>query len=253
MRLTVVGCSGSYPGPDSAASCYLVEAPHEGRTWSLVLDLGNGAFGPLQAATDVFDVDAVLLSHLHADHCVDLTAYYVVLRYHPARTMRPLAVYGPTNTVERIDRAYGPPGQPLVAREFDFHDWSKDAPLRIGPFRIDVTRVAHPVEAYAIRVEHDGRRLVYSGDTGPCDALVDIARDADLLLCDASLLEGESNPVDLHLTGRQAAEHASRAGARRLVLTHIPPWYDAQRVLAEASLAYDGPLELAKPGASYEI
>jgi ribonuclease BN (tRNA processing enzyme) len=175
VRLTIVGCSGSYPGPDSAASCYLVEAEHAGRTWRLVLDLGNGAFGPLQAVTDVFDVDAVLLSHLHADHCVDLTAYFVMRKYHPDGPRRPLPVYGPTDTAQRMDRAYGPPGQLLMARQFEFHTWAEASPLRIGPFSIKVARVHHPVETYAISVEHDGRRLVYSGDTGPCESLLGLA------------------------------------------------------------------------------
>ncbi|HLL07499.1 MAG TPA: MBL fold metallo-hydrolase [Nocardioidaceae bacterium] len=253
MRLTIVGCSGSYPGPDSAASCYLVEAPYAGRTWRLVLDLGNGAFGPLQAATDVFDVDAVLISHLHADHCVDLTAYFVARKFHPSGPRRPLSVYGPADIAQRVDRAYGSPGELLKARQFEFHVWGEVAPLRIGPFGIQVARVHHPVETYAISVEHDGRRLVYSGDTGPCDSLVSLAAYADLLLCEASFREGRENPSDLHMTGGQAGDHATRAGARMLVLTHVPPWYDPAGALAEAQLTYDGPLELAKPGATYDI
>jgi ribonuclease BN (tRNA processing enzyme) len=254
VRLTVVGCSGSYPGPSSAASCYLLEAVDEGRTWRLVLDLGNGAFGDLQAAADVFDLDAVLLSHLHADHCLDLTAYYVARKYHPnGRPRPPLAVYGPTDTAARMSRAYDLPGQPHFASEFTFQVWAPETPVRIGPFDVEVARVAHPVEAYALRIEHEGRRLVYSGDTGPCEALADLARDADLMLCEASFREGGDNPPDLHMTGREAADHATRAGARRLVLTHIPPWHDPQRILADATPAYDGPLELAKPGATYDI
>jgi ribonuclease BN (tRNA processing enzyme) len=113
--------------------------------------------------------------------------------------------------------------------------------------------VAHPVPAYAIRVEHDGKVLVYSGDTGPCGALVELAGGADLLLCEASFLDGVAVPPDLHLTGRQAGEHAQLAGARRLVLTHVPPWYDPAQPVREARAAYDGPVEAARSGACYEI
>jgi ribonuclease BN (tRNA processing enzyme) len=113
--------------------------------------------------------------------------------------------------------------------------------------------VAHPVTAYGLRILADGRTLAYSGDTGTCDALVETARDADLFLCEASFVEGGDNPPDLHLTGAEAGVMATEAGARRLVLTHVPPWHDPQVMLAEAHLTYDGPLELAVPGETYDI
>ena len=101
MRLTIVGCAGSFPGPDSAASCYLVEADDDaGRRWRVLLDLGSGALGPLQRHLPLADLDAVLLSHLHPDHCADLCGLYVALRYNPAgRPERRLPVYGPTTLV----------------------------------------------------------------------------------------------------------------------------------------------------------
>ena len=254
MRLTVVGCSGSFPGPDSAASCYLVEAPHDGGTFRLVLDLGSGALGVLQRYTDLFAVDAVLLSHLHADHCLDLCPYYVVRKYFPdGQQHPPLPVYGPVGTAERVARAYTLAGAPGMRGEFHFRELAGERPLQLGPFAVTVAQVRHPVTTYAIRLDCGGSRLVYSGDTGPCQALVELASSADLLLCEASFLENGENPPDLHMTGREAAEHATRAGAGRLVLTHIPPWNDPQRVRAEAAQAYDGPLELAAPGATYEI
>jgi ribonuclease BN (tRNA processing enzyme) len=104
-----------------------------------------------------------------------------------------------------------------------------------------------------MRVEHDGRSLVFSGDTGPTDALVTLAQGADLLLCEASFVEGADNGPGLHLTGRQAGDHAQRAGVGRLLLTHIPPWRDPDRALAEATPAFDGPVELARPHATYDV
>src|SRR5262245_38008969 len=106
MRLTIVGCAGSFPGPDSAASCYLVEAPYDGRTFRFVLDMGNGALGPLQRYVPFDEIDAVALSHLHADHCFDLASLYVVRRYHPKGAMSRIPVYGPEDTAARMARAY---------------------------------------------------------------------------------------------------------------------------------------------------
>ena len=105
MQLTIVGCSGSYPGPDSPASCYLVQAEHEGRTWNILMDLGNGALGALHRYVDPLDIDAVFLSHLHADHCIDMTSYYVLRKYHPSGEQEPLPVWGPRRTARRLARA----------------------------------------------------------------------------------------------------------------------------------------------------
>lgn len=247
MRLTVVGCSGSFPGPQSPASCYLVE--HDGAR--IVLDLGNGALGPLAAHADLRALDAVLLSHLHADHCLDLTSLYVARRYHPdGPPATPLAVRGPAGTDRRIADAYraGPRDRDgAMGLVFRFVEHSPD-PVQVGPFTVSVARVAHPVPAYAIRVEAGGRSLVYSGDTGPTPALVELARGADLALFEASFLTGPANPTGLHMTGRQAAEHAREAGVARLVLTHLVSWNDPQATLAEGRSAFDGELALAAPG-----
>ncbi|CAA9327114.1 MAG: Metal-dependent hydrolases of the beta-lactamase superfamily III [uncultured Nocardioidaceae bacterium] len=252
MRLTVIGCSGSFPGPESAASSYLVEAPYEGRTYRLLLDLGSGALGALQRHCDPRDLDAVVLSHLHADHCLDLCGLHVLLRYHPEGHGRRIPVWGPDGTADRLARAYDLPVDPGMHDEFEFAAFPATT-MQLGPLEVDVTPVVHPVEAYAIRVRAEGRTLVYSGDTGPCAGLVDFARDADLLLAEASFVESADNPADLHLTGRQAAEHAVAADVGRLVLTHVPPWTAPDEVLADAATVAKMPFELARPGASYDL
>ncbi|MGH3495905.1 MAG: MBL fold metallo-hydrolase [Nocardioidaceae bacterium] len=252
MRLTIVGCSGSFPGPDSPASCYLVEAAWQGRTYRLVLDMGSGALGALQRVVPGLDIDAVALSHLHADHCIDLAAMYVVRRYHPDGPWPALPVFGPPGTAARLARAYDLPEEPGMASQFEVSEWGPE-PVRLGPFELTVARVAHPVEAYAIRVASNGSTLVYSGDTGPCDALVTLAKEADTLLAESSFVESRSNPPDLHMTGRDAAEAARAAGARRLLLTHIPPWTDRDEVLGDARPHFVGDVELVKPFASYDI
>jgi ribonuclease BN (tRNA processing enzyme) len=252
MKLTVIGCSGSYPGPQAPASCYLVEADHEGRTWRLLLDMGSGSLGELHNHTDPLGIDAVLLSHLHADHCLDLCGYYVMRKYHPKGAQPRIPVWGPADTDRRMAKAYDLDENPGMNEEFDFLEHGSE-PMAFGPFTITAHRVAHPVTAYALRVEAGGRVLTYSGDTGACEALVDAARDADLFLAEAAFREGDKNPVAIHLTGKEAAQAALDAGVERLVLTHIPAWHDKERALTEAKEVWDGPLDLAERGAVYEV
>jgi ribonuclease BN (tRNA processing enzyme) len=255
MRLTIIGCSGSLPGPASAASCYLVEAEdRSGRTWRLVLDLGNGSLGPLQSRTRLRDIDAVLLSHLHADHCLDLCGYYVALKYDPnGGAGRRIPVYGPDGTADRMARAYDLPPDPGMAAEFEFLTWAGGEPVELGPFRVTPHRVLHPVEAYAMRLEgpsEDGgtRTLVYTGDTDSCRGVEDAADAADLLLAEAAFEEGRDAERGIHLTGRRAGELATSANARQLLLTHLPPWNDAATALRHARAAYAGDVQLARPG-----
>jgi len=255
MRLTIVGCSGSYPGPDSAASCYLLEARdedgHDDRTWRLLLDLGNGALGALHRYADPLAVDAVVLSHLHADHCLDLCGYYVLRKYHPDGAQPRIPVWGPTGTAARLARAYDLSPTPGMTREFDFRAF--DGAFRVGPFEIEPTPVAHPVDAYALRVTVGERTLTYSGDSAVCAELDRAADRADLFLVEASFVDGADNPPDVHLTGREAGETAARAGAARVVLTHVPPWHEPARALAEAAEVYAGRVDLAVPGATYDV
>jgi len=256
VKLTIVGCSGSYPGPDSPASCYLVqhEAPDENgtpRTWSILLDMGNGALGALQKYVDPLAVDAVFLSHLHADHCIDMTSYYVLRKYHPSGHQPPVPVWGPKGTPRRLARAYDLPRKPGMGEEFDFRRYR--GAVRVGPFQVTPYAVDHPVPAYGLRITAGEVTLAYSGDTGPTPALLEIARDADLFLVEASFRSGDDNPPSLHLTGAEAGEYAARAGAKQVVVTHLPPWHDAATIMAEVGPAYGGPVYQAEAGAVYRL
>lgn len=257
MKLRVLGCSGSFPGPDSPASSYLLETPWsgsvDGTTFRMVLDMGSGAMGALQRHVDPFAVDAVGLSHLHADHCLDLCSYYVARKYHPNGPRPRIPVFGPYATADRMAAAYGLPLEPGMREEFEFLPWAVGHPLRLGPYRVTAAVVNHPVAAYALRFEFQGKVLVYSGDSGPSQALQDLARNADLFVCEATFLSSQPYPPDVHLTGVETGTYARKAGVKRLVVTHVPPWTDRAKVLAEVASAFDGPTELAAPGATYEI
>jgi ribonuclease BN (tRNA processing enzyme) len=256
MRLTVIGCSGSYPGPDSAASCYLLEAPDpedSERTWRILLDLGSGALGALHRHVDPLTIDAVFVSHLHADHFFDLAGYYVMRKYHPDGVQPRIPVWGPRSTKARVAKAYGLPEQPGMTEEFHFRRIRRKRPVTVGPFTVSFCRVDHPVESYALRVECGGRVLVYSGDTAKCEELVELARGAHLLLAEAAFRDDADNPPNVHMTGSEAATVAREAGVGLLVLTHIPPWHEKRLAIDEAYGHFDGRVLLAAEGAVYEV
>ena len=246
MKLTVVGCSGSAPGPKSAASSYLVE--HDG--FRLLLDLGNGAFGPLQGYVDPASIDAVFLSHLHADHCLDVAPYVVWLRYSGRAAGGRVPLYAPVAAERRLALAYDTDGEALT----DVFDFVPVGPgsFTLGPFEVSLARTAHPIECYAIRLEAAGRSLVYTGDTGPCERVIELAREADVLLSEAAHPPGSGLPPALHLTGREAGQTATEAGVGRLLITHIPSWVDEIGQLFAASQVFSE-TELVRPGATYEI
>jgi ribonuclease BN (tRNA processing enzyme) len=260
VRITIVGCSGSFPGAGSPASCYLVEA--EG--FRMLMDLGSGGLGEMQRYADLYEIDAVCLSHLHADHCLDVCGYAVARTFSPDGPKPRIPVYGPAQAEVRLGRALaadpaahdagaGPAGD-RITDAFDFVTITPGT-FEIGPLRVTAARMNHPVETHGFRLEHAGRSLAYSADTGETDALVGLARGADVLLSEASFVEPNPSapplPAGLHLTARQAGEHAARAGAGQLVLTHLVPWNDRNRSLDEAGQTFRGPLSLAAPGLGF--
>jgi ribonuclease BN (tRNA processing enzyme) len=248
VRLTVVGCAGSHPGPDSACSAYLVE--QDG--FALLLDLGNGALGPLQKYLDPRDLDALYLSHLHGDHWLDLVPLAHVRRHDPAGPAPVLSVVAPAAERDRIAGAFGQPASSLD----DVFAFREPSDGSIGPFDVRVIRTAHPVETHAIRLTArslttHGKSLVYTADTGPFASLAPFARGADLLLAEAGAREHIADPI--HLTGTDAGQLARDAAVGRLVVTHVAPWDDAALAFEAAQTAFGGETTLARPGACYEL
>lgn len=251
----MVGHSGSFPGPSSPASCYLLQSDLEGRVWSIVLDLGNGAIGALQRYVDPRSLDAVFLSHLHPDHCLDLCSLYVMRTYQPGGPAgRLMPVYGPAGTSGRMARAYGVDQAETLTDQFTFGSFTEGVPTTVGPFMVTPFRVEHPVEAYGLRVEADGVVVAYSGDTDLCDGLSDVCRDADLMLADSAFVDGRDSITGVHMSGSRAARAALAAGGvRRLMLTHIPAWNDPEVCRSQAALVWPGEVEVAEPGRTYEV
>jgi ribonuclease BN (tRNA processing enzyme) len=243
VQVTVVGCAGSFPGPDSPASCYLIDADG----YRIVLDLGSGAVGALQRYTSLYEVDAVCLSHQHSDHCLDMCGYCVARMYHPEGPRPRIPVYAPAGMADRLARAHGlEPGHGMV-EAFDFITLEPGT-IQIGPVTVTTGHMNHPVETFGFRLEHGGKTLAYSADTGPTEQLVELAEGADVLLSEASFLAGPGLPDNLHLTAAQAGEHAARAGVGELVLTHLVVWYDSAASMEQAAQTFDGKLTMAATG-----
>src|SRR5262249_321067 len=201
VRITVLGCSGSVVGPDSPASGYLLRAPD---TPPLVIDFGGGVLGALQRYADPASVH-VLLSHLHADHCLDMPGLFVWRRYHPSsRPQGKAMLYGPSDTWSRLGAASSPyaGGIPTPSHIFAVHPWVDAESVEVGALTVTPRVVAHPTESYGLRItDPSGASFVYSGDTGVCDQLVELARDADVFLCEASWTHAPDRPPALHLSG----------------------------------------------------
>lgn len=254
--MTILGCSGSVPRPDAAASGYLLEADG----YLLGIELGNGVLARLMALRDPFALNALLLSHLHPDHCADFSALTVYRRYHAAPPYDPrarrLPVYAPAEAPERLACAHAADAAERADADlgdvYEFHPLAA-GDLRLGPWHIRVVPMRHPTEAFGFRISDGERVLAYTGDTAHCAGLDELATGADLLLAEASWTDAPERPAGVHLSGVEAGQLAARAGVGRLVVTHVQPWTDANAVLAEARGAYRGDARLAEQNAVYQL
>jgi ribonuclease BN (tRNA processing enzyme) len=236
--LTVLGCDGSWPGPGGAGSGYLLRV---GGT-HLLLDAGPGTFAVLQTLVDPSEVDAVVISHHHADHWTDLYAVDTQARFGGRRS--PLPVYAPAEVARRAD----PERTPLL----EWHDVTDGSRAGVGEVSCAFHRTDHADETLAVRVDGGGRALGYSADTGPDWSPDVLGSGLDLLLCEATYT-AEHEGTAGHLSGRQAGAAARAAGAQRLVLTHRWPTVTARAVVEEAEAAFGGPVEQAAIGKEFTL
>jgi len=252
VRITVLGKSPAWQDAGGACSGYLVE--EGGRC--LLLDCGNGVFSKLRAVRDFTTVDDIVLTHLHADHFIDLVPYAYALAYSPgAQDAGPRPVLhappGGRATFRRITGAWD--AEELIERAFDVREYDSAAELQLGTLRVRFREVPHFIRTHAVRIGAGAASFTFGADCGPNDAVVELARGSDLLLLEATLEHPETEAPRGHLTPAEAGEHAQRAGAQRLVLTHISDDLDAAWACAEAGRAFEGPVEVAREGAVYTL
>ena len=212
MKLTIIGCTGSMSGPDAPASCYLVQARGAGpdggqRVFSLVLDMGPGSMGQLLNHVDPAELDAIAISHCHADHMVDLVGMHVYRRWNPAGALEPVLTLGPAELPARLNGVDGSPSTEAYATEFLFRTAVPGQSVNVGPLTITPFAALHPVEAYGYRVEgpaEDGSgtaAVAFTGDTDLCETMAEMADGVDLLLAEAAFVEGRDPLRGMHLTG----------------------------------------------------
>lgn len=240
MRVTVLGCRGGYPAFGRACSGYLVEAD-DVRIW---VDAGAGTLNELLYRWDPWELDAIWISHLHADHWTDLPIALHRMALTRPHGAAPIDVYGPPGWVDgtgvtarwRLQDA----DPVLVAHELtDGHRYEVGS-VSLGAYLTD-----HAVETFGVRIEHASGVLGYTADSAPCEAVVKIGRDADLFLCEAAA-RTEDSP--LHMSPAQAGQVARQAGPGLLVLTHLWPTTDGRQARAQAAAEFDGEVEVARQG-----
>ncbi len=214
---------------------------------ALLLDCGSGVLSRLQRHIGLEELDAVVLSHYHWDHIADIGClqYAVRVQMDLGSRRKPLAVYGHAASTRFADLSYLDYCQGYPVDEA--------RPLQLGELRLTFSRNVHPDPCFSIRLERTGSTLVYISDTGWCDALVNTARGADLLLCEASLYDEYRGRIPGHLTAGEAGAIAARAGVRRLVLTHLPHFGRHHLLVEQARSRFEGPVELAGPGKCWQL
>lgn len=243
LSITVLGCSGSYAAPDTACSGYLVE----GAGQHVVVDLGPGTLANLQRHVALSDIDAVVLSHSHPDHWVDLTGLRTARRY--TYELDGLPVYG---TAETRSLAAGLCSG--LEPTFDWQVTSDGASFHVGDLHFTLSTTDHYVETTAIRVDDPttGRSLAYSADTGPGWSFSSLGDGIDLAVCEATYATDDEAEGILHLSAAQAGTMARAAGVGELVLTHLYPRTDVDEVRAVGSAAFGAPISIAKTHERYQ-
>jgi ribonuclease BN (tRNA processing enzyme) len=263
VRITVLGKSPAWQDAGGACSGYLIE---EGDT-AVLLDCGNGVFAKLRERIDYTDLDAVVISHVHADHFIDLVPYSYALLLTPRQQPVPVAGHPGTDDPAR-PRLVVPPGAPttfrtvvgawgddeLIEQAFAVEEYDATSTVEIGPLTVTFAEVPHYVLTHAITFTGAaGGRFTFGADCRPCDELVEAARETDLLLVEATLPRPERTGIRGHLTPAEAGEHGRRAGAHRLVLTHLSDELDVDWAREQGSEGFGAPVEVAREGDVFEV
>jgi ribonuclease BN (tRNA processing enzyme) len=249
FSITVLGAATPYPSPDAACSGYLLRAG-AAKVW---VDAGFGTFQNLQRHLDPAGLDAIWISHLHLDHSHDLQTAFYGLAYGNMGLHAPIPVYGPAGWVAKYFGEHAALFSDMT-EVFEPHEIAADWSGRVGDLRLSVCRVEHSQPAFALRAEYEGRVLVYSGDTAPCDSLVELAAGADLFVCEADFDSPEQRTeYILHSTPEEAAQMATAAGVKKLMVTHVAYDLGVEAATARAAAAFGGPTVCARDNETHEI
>jgi ribonuclease BN (tRNA processing enzyme) len=248
VELIVLGANGTWPEEGGALSGYLLR--QDG--FNLWVDCGSGTMANLQKYIGIGDVDAMIITHEHADHCVDVYPLFYA-RYYARQGEDHMPLYIPKGFGGRLNSLLSEESIAAFREGFDVREVEPGDEFEIGPFRVRARGMSHlGLPALGFRIENDGTSLAYTGDTGPTPELVELARGAAVLLAEATYQDGDELTA-FHMSSRQAAEHARDAGVGRLVLTHILPTHDRGESIRQAAAVYDGPIDAAVEGFTLEV
>lgn len=242
MQMTVLGCYGPYPPAGAACSGYLVQ--EEG--CNILIDCGNGTLSRLQQYLNFWELDAILLSHLHADHVSDIMImrYGLEMAYKQGRRSEPLPLYAPAEPISEFERL-------SYKNAYLVEALNPEQEIHIGPFLIKAMVGVHAIPTMALRIETTIGILVYTGDTEYFAGLIGFACEADLFLCEANYQDLDLHQnLPNHLSASQAAQIAAAAGVKRALLTHHHPDRNLAVSIEEARKYYPG-IEAATEGATY--
>jgi ribonuclease BN (tRNA processing enzyme) len=246
MRLTVIGGCGAWPEAGQACSGFLVE--QDG--FRLMVDLGYATMPRLLQLVAPGELDAVYISHGHPDHCADLNPLLRAwaLREDP---FPPLPVYAPTGALDAVLALDRPR---MLADAYTLHEFTPGASLDIGPFSAETRLLPHYLPNAGLRLAGDGKVLAYTGDSGPAAEIAELARDADLLVAEASYVDQVPEDSRRHLSSaRHCGQQAAQAGAGHLLLTHLLPGTDHQAARVAAGAGYDGQISVAAAGLALDL
>lgn len=254
MRVRVVGSSSSVPRPGRACTCNLVRTPGA----NVLIDLGTGAFANLREKLDYTEVDAVFITHMHADHFLDVIPLRYALKYGPLIPSKRTALWLPPGGAKTLRQLCG-----ALAREdhndfldavFDVDEYDPQGNVPIGDLHISFAKTRHYIDAYAMRIERGATSVVYSADTAPCESVEELARGCGLFVCEASLGLGSEDATQRgHLSALEAGQMAQDSGARRLLLTHYGSEFAPGELEDAAGSVYNGPCAVADDGTELTV
>jgi ribonuclease BN (tRNA processing enzyme) len=245
IRWTTLG-SAPYPRPDEPCSGYLLQ----GDGANVLVDIGGGAVAALQNYINLEDLDAVWISHLHADHFADMPMLYYAWAY-AQMPMRKIPVLGPAGWARRVEDFVESASEHRMASIFQVVEIKDRGIAEIGRLKIQARAVEHGVPAFGLTASLGESRLAYTGDSGPCDNLVALATGARVLVSEVGTDVIEIPSV--HCSPEDAGTTAQQAGVRRLILTHLSPSLSEEEAIERAAEQFNGPIEVARPGSLIEV
>lgn len=243
MKLTIIGHWGGYPARNGASSSYLLEKDG----YRLVLDFGSGALAKIQQYIKVTEIDAILLSHYHADHIADIGVlqHALIVENYLAGTEKTVEIYGPGENEYEFNQL-----------EDDFTKGIKYNPeevLKLGPFFLRFLKTRHSVPCYGVRITDGQSTIVYTADSAYQEEWIKFSKNADLLLADTNFYAEQDGSEAGHMTSEEVGRIASHAKVKQVILTHLPHYGNHEQLLMEASKIYSGKILLAEEGLSWSV